>query len=400
MAKHLLFGSFSILVLCAAAGCVTTPAGYALNPGAYQENYIELVPSDAPYLVHPTGEYPAKPPPNRLWAGYEPKEQDTDNMDLKTLQLREQGYVMIGYAALNTRESTKKECDENVMTAQEYGNCRFWVAFVGRNPDANPLGEPLDAAVALNAELVVTQRDYSFSRVETQAQRIVTADGVDTQRGSGSSSASSRNDYRGSSNTQGYSDTSGTHSSETIGGSVGYGMFGPTAEVNASATQGRHQESTRYGSSTNDRSVSLGSNSDSYRNRSSARTQHWGTALIENTVDHYEYVATFWKRVKPEQMVLGALTDPLPREFWPVIGSRSARVVRSVIGETPAFYAEVWEGDIIVAMNGEKVQGEKDLHRRLDLLAGQQATITIYRDGAFYDLDVSLNQGSAGYASR
>lgn len=379
-------------------GCVTPPGAYQLNPGIYADNYIKLLDEDASFLVHPTGEFPPAVPVNRLSAGYEPEVVDTDNMDQKTLQLREQGYVMIGYAALSSREKGEKPCDKDTMAKAELDACRFWTAFAGVNPDADPLGDPVDAAIALNAEMVVVQRNYAFSRRETQAQRVVTADGVDTVRDRGRSSASSNTDYRARSDTSGYSNTDGTHSSETLGGSVGYGMFGPTAEVNASATEGRHSEQTEYGSKTRDQSNTRSSSSEGFNNSSTSRTQHWATALVENEVDHYDYMATYWKRVKPQNMILGAFTDPLPRELWTVLGTRSARVVRSVIGDTPAFYAELWEGDILIAVNGEKVQGAKGLANALQRYAGQEAVLTIFREDDFYELPVALNLGSASTA--
>lgn len=382
------------------SACVAPPGAYKLNPGVYADNYIKLLESDSPFLIHPTGEFPKTVPPTRLTAGYEPTVEDTDDMDQKTLQLRERGYVMIGYAALNSRETGEAPCEQGAMTKADYDGCRFWTALGGVNPDADPLGDPLDAAVALNAELVVVQRNYSFSRRETQARRIVTDEGVDSTRDTGRSGSSSNTDYRGSSDTSGFSSTRGTHSSETVGGSAGVGMFGPTAEVNASATQGRHAEDTRHGSNTRDASNSRTNTSEGFNNNSTSKSKHWATALVEDEVDHYDYVATYWKQVKPQNMILGAFTDPLPRHLWSALGTRSARVVRAVIGETPAFYAELWEGDILVAINGEKIQSERGLQETLRRFAGQDAVLTIFREDDYYELPVALNQGSSAYSGR
>ncbi|MCC5861025.1 MAG: PDZ domain-containing protein [Gammaproteobacteria bacterium] len=382
------------------AGCATPDGGYRLNPGAYTENYIELVRTDAPFLEHPTGTVPDRLPPTRLRAGYAPLLIDTDNMDQKTLELREQGYVMIGYAALNTRESGDKACDRATMTKREFDACRFWTGIGGHNPDADPLGDPRDAAVALNATKVVVQRNYAFSRREIQARRVVTADGTDTAVSRGGASSRSQAAHAGTSSTRGSSNTRGSHESGTVGGSAGVGPFGPYGEAHGSYTTGSYNENTGFGSVTNDSSRSSAASSESFGSSTESRSQHWATALVENTVDHYDYIATFWKKARPDDMILGAFTEPLPRDLWPVIGTRSARVVNAVIGNTPAYYAELWEGDILVAINGDRILGQQGLDESLARHAGQDVTLTIFRDDNFYEVVVLLNNGAPQYANR
>ena len=138
-----------------------------------------------------------------------------------------------------------------------------------------------------------------------------------------------------------------------------------------------------------------GSGFSNFDMNTTMRSKHWATSLVQDTVDHYEYMVTYWKRVKPHDMVLGVFTDPLPRDLWPLIGTRNARVVRSVVGDTPAYYAEMWEGDIIVAVNGEGIQGKRGFRQALDGNAGKEVTLTVYRTDRFYDIKVELNHGTA-----
>ena len=386
---------FGLCVLLS-AGCVANPDAFLLNPGVYKDNYIKLIDEEAPFLEHPTGDFPSIEPPTRLAAGYKPEVRDTDDMDRITLDLLEQGYVMIGFSALNSREVSNKPCDLGSMTKAEYDSCRFWTAFGGVNPDADPLGDPIDAGIALNAALVVVQRDYSFSRVETQAQRIVTDEGVDGSATIAGSRNRSRTDAYGSSNTSGYSSTYGSNNAKTNSGGISLSPW------SSSKTEGDYDERTYNSSSTNDRSTSITRGGDISGSATGSRTAHWATALVQNTVDHYDFIATFWKKAKPTDMVLGVLTAPLPRELWPVIGSRSARVVRAVVGDTPAYMAEIWEGDVIVAIEGKRIQGENGLRRTLEQHAGEEVTFTIYRGDGLYDLPVNLNRGTTlgNYAAR
>lgn len=395
----------SILMLAGLlAGCFPPPPdAYKLNPGAYKENYIKLVASDSPYLDNPTGKFPKSPPPSRLWAGYRPEKQETDNMDLKTLELQDKGYVMIGYAAVNTRERGEKTCDKGTMAKAEYDACRYWTSMSYVNPDADPLGDPIDAAITLNAAIVAVQRDFSFSRNEVLAKRIVTADSSDRSKTRASSSYSSRTASQGSSSTSGWANTSGNDRTTNVGGSANASgtMFGPVGfgsvggEVHGDVTNSNYNSNARSGSYTNDRAQSRTAGGEDQRSDTQHSSQQWATALVDKSVDHYDYVATFWKKGRTEDMILGAFTDPLPRELWELIGSRSARVVRAVIGNTPAYSADMWEGDILVSIDDEKIEGESGLQELLRRKQGRSVVFTIFRKDDFYKLPVTLRHGTA-----
>lgn len=383
-----------IVALLGLTGCVA-PGAWFLNPGAYDKNYIELVETNEAFLEHPTGVFPEVPPPTRIAAGYEPEVIDTDNMDQKILEMREEGWVMIGYSAVNSRETGDKVCDEKMLAPADLAGCRWSVALSGNNPDADPLGDPVDAAIALNAGLVIIQRDYSFSRQELQGRRYVASEGVSSINSDGGSrsgfAGQSSNNFFGSSS----SNSNYNENSASVSGGVGPG--GASASGSVSATEGSASETGRQSGGGSSRMA--GSGFSAFDMNTTMRSKHWATALVADTVDHYAYMVTYWKKVKPHDMVLGVFTDPLPRDLWPVIGTRSARVIRAVIGDTPAYFAELWEGDIIVAVNGESIQGKRGFRQAIDANAGKEVILTVFRTDQFYDLPVELNRGSSGSRS-
>jgi len=63
-----------------------------------------------------------------------------------------------------------------------------------------------------------------------------------------------------------------------------------------------------------------------------------------------------------------------------------------VIGGSPAYLAEIWEGDVLIAINGQKIVGEAGYASLLQKYQGQEVTITLWRKGSFYDVTVPLNR--------
>jgi len=178
---------------------------------------------------------------------------------------------------------------------------------------------------------------------------------------------------------------------------VGAAFGSPTANIGGSIgnTKGTNQNKNQYGEQTDSQSHSSGSSRGGSREAFDTTvqhsTKHWATALVDKHVDHYDIMATFWKKANVKKMVLGVFTEPVPRDRWGELGSRGARVVNAVVGGTPAYYAEIWEGDIFIAINGEKVLGEEGYGKLLDKYQGQEVTITLWRNGNFYDVTVPLN---------
>ncbi len=381
-----------------------TGCGAVLNTGAYGTNYVMVVPNNADFLVHPTGAYPTDTPKYYRDVTYKPNYRVVDDMDQATIEMRDQGYVMIGYSAVNTRERPDKPCGG--LAGQDLTNCQIGYQMkTGLHYEEDALGSPVEMAMYANADTVLVQKNYSFSRVEVQQQRIITDEGTNITQASGASRDAHHENWRnstyGSSTTQGSSTSTGSfqqagkEAHADIGGSK---FFGPSANIGGSLSQtdGTSQNKTRYGEQTRSQSTTVGSSQggsvQAFDNRVAHTSKHWATALVDKHVDHYDMMATFWKMADPNRTVLGTLTEAVRRDLWEKLGTRTGRVVTAVIGGSPAYVAEIWEGDILIAINGEKIAGEAGFGNLLQKYQGQEVSITLWRKGNFYDVTVPLNR--------
>ena len=199
---------------------------------------------------------------------------------------------------------------------------------------------------------------------------------------------------QGSSTTRGSSRTHGQtkDASWNVGGELGTGGAGVNG--NYGESKGTHASQTVYGENTNYGEMTAATSSgDSYVDTNETvrlDTKHWATALIDRHVDHYDYMVTYWKRADVDKVVLGTLTEPVRRDMWTRLGTRHAREVSAVIGGSPAFMADIWEGDILLAIDGERIAGEQGFNRLLEAHAGRDVVVTIWRDGEIHDRQVPL----------
>ena len=175
------------MVLCGLLllSSLATPAQAAKpNFGLYVENYVMMVPSDAEFLIHPTGEfltYSDKKAWKQSKASYTPIYRETDDMDGVVADMRDNGYVMIGYSAFSTSEAGESYQDQmKTMNSAEQAGYVLGLKMRGIDPYGSPLGDPVDAARWANAEQIFVQKGYAFSRMEVQKERIMTDEGRDT----------------------------------------------------------------------------------------------------------------------------------------------------------------------------------------------------------------------------
>lgn len=381
-----------------------TACGPVLNTGAYGKNFVWVVSPSSDFLIHPTGAYPNEPPKYYRDVKYKPDYHVVDDMDQAIIEMRDKGYVMIGYSAVNTRERPDKPCGG--LAGQDLSNCEMaYVMKTGLHYEEDSLGSPVEMAMHANADTVLLQKNFSFSRVEVQKQRIITNEGTDVTRTSGASQAAHHENWRNS--TYGVSTTKGNStsvgSSQQLGKEAhadigGSGLFGPSGNIGGSISQidGTSQSKTRYGEQTRSQSTTVGGSQggsmQAFDNQVSHSSKHWATALVDKHIDHYDMMATFWKKADPNKTILGALTEALRRDMWEQLGTRTARIVTAVIGGSPAYLAEIWEGDVLIAINGQKIVGEAGYGSLLEKYQGQEVTITLWRKGNFYDVTVPLNR--------
>lgn len=114
------------------------------------------------------------------------------------------------------------------------------------------------------------------------------------------------------------------------------------------------------------------------------------TAYVPQTIDYYEYAATYWAKSKPP--IFGVLVRELSAEQRQQQQSNRGVLVRAVIKGSPAFLADFLRDDVITRFAGEVVY---DRDRFFDLVAanqGQEVAVELLRNGEPRSVTVRLRR--------
>lgn len=114
------------------------------------------------------------------------------------------------------------------------------------------------------------------------------------------------------------------------------------------------------------------------------------TQVIPVTVQRYHYDAGFFR--KDRLPVLGVWPEPLPSELRQKLERNTGIFAWIVIAGSPAFSANVLDGDVILKMNGEDVASVEDYAEKITKLAGQKVDAEIWRNGQFKTISIQLNK--------
>ncbi len=138
-------------------------------------------------------------------------------------------------------------------------------------------------------------------------------------------------------------------------------------------------------------SVVYGRSYGTYSGTSTATTPGtYHTDYIPYQRQHYDYLASFWRRTRPP--IFGVTLNPLPDELRTTLQRNSGAHVVLVVMDSPAFKANILKGDVIVQF-ADKVVGS--FQEILDLLpshAGQKVKVLAIRGAQTLDIDVQLNE--------
>lgn len=115
----------------------------------------------------------------------------------------------------------------------------------------------------------------------------------------------------------------------------------------------------------------------------------YSTQVIPVTVHRYQYEAVFFRRGKPP--ILGVVAEPPSQEVRQRLERNTGVVVWVVLVGSPAFDANILDGDVILKINGDNVTSVKDYSEKLTRLAGQTIDLDIWRNGQSKTVSVKLN---------
>ena len=171
--------------------------------------------------------------------------------------------------------------------------------------------------------------------------------------------------------------------SNTVSGLLPYTTVNPnqTATVNTTGTV------NAYGSG--------GYASGTY-NANSTVTMPGGTTtnFIPYSIQRNSYLATYWALRDVSKIRLGVQTIPLSDDLRHKLERNAGVVVTAVVRGTPAFAANILEGDIIIKINDEDVVDIRGFGAQMLMHAGQTAQLAILRDTRSLTIPVTLRTGT------
>jgi len=174
--------------------------------------------------------------------------------------------------------------------------------------------------------------------------------------------------------------------SETISGTIPFSL--PSSKIETTRKTGKTADNVNvFG--THGSAYLLG---DSYNSETTTKiTQADETFYFPYKIDKYEYSAVFFVE-DPFPNPLGINSNDLSPDIRKRIESNKGAIVTTVINGTPAFMADILEGDIIKKANNIEIIDSKSLANFLSEHAGQKVTFEILRDNKTIIKDVQLNE--------
>lgn len=137
--------------------------------------------------------------------------------------------------------------------------------------------------------------------------------------------------------------------------------------------------------------VNNGNGSSNFYGSGITRTpDSWEVKQVPVTLQRYEYGAVFWRKARPP--ILGVYPKDLPPEIAEQLQRNTGAFVFLIVKNSPAFYANIVPGDIIVKINSEEINSAQDLYMILQKISGQHCDIKLLRNNKEIAVSVQTNK--------
>ena len=105
----------------------------------------------------------------------------------------------------------------------------------------------------------------------------------------------------------------------------------------------------------------------------------------------HSYLVTYWSRIRPETATVGAYVQELPDDLLDRLGQEFNVVhVRAVIPGTPASAAGLKRDDVVLAINGLRVESLRAFNGFIKRAEGEEAIVSLSRFGKPLDVTIDL----------
>ncbi|MBS1766174.1 MAG: PDZ domain-containing protein [Acidobacteria bacterium] len=113
------------------------------------------------------------------------------------------------------------------------------------------------------------------------------------------------------------------------------------------------------------------------------------TNYIPYTIQRYDFFASYWIK---RQFHFGAYTADLTPELRARIQRNQGVVVTLIVKGTPAYYANLLVGDIIVRLNGHDVSDARSFNDMVTGYEGQSVALDLVRGSGTQTLNIQLTK--------
>ncbi len=105
----------------------------------------------------------------------------------------------------------------------------------------------------------------------------------------------------------------------------------------------------------------------------------------------HSYLVTYWSRIRPETAAVGAYVQELPEDLLDRLGQEFNVVhVRAVIPGTPASAAGLKRDDVVLAIDGLRVESVRAFNGLIKRAEGGEAIVSVSRFGKPLDVTIDL----------
>jgi S1-C subfamily serine protease len=112
---------------------------------------------------------------------------------------------------------------------------------------------------------------------------------------------------------------------------------------------------------------------------------------IPYSVDLYDQIATFWTAPQSSYWTCGVVVAEVDTKTRKELGSNRGVLVDVVVTGTPAFHADILEGDVLLSINRKPIFGAAAIKSLCDSYRGEDVIFEVYRDGRNISLAARLN---------
>jgi len=128
---------------------------------------------------------------------------------------------------------------------------------------------------------------------------------------------------------------------------------------------------------------------DYFSGSSTTTTQTTKTYNIPYSTRKFDYGALYFIKNKP--LTLGIQMSDIPLELRKEIKRNRGVFVKLVMNDSPAFYADLIPGDVIIKVENTEINNSKEFKELLKNYKGQETRFEIIRDGDVQILNIQLN---------